>query len=249
MATPINLTSWNFNLSTVDSAYSDVTDISTLNYHGIAYVEATGVNTFEIEGLGTIDSYTSHGVHSLTESGYQLTVKYIAQVTGSLSGNTLTYTHTGGYLQIFIDDIAGGGTLAGSTESTFTDGGNQIASFTMTADGLIPNYIYLDTLDGSDRANFLLNSPGIAGLFTSSLTGTADLGDYMLFALATSQLSSTPDTLSGLELQLNGVSGPVFFVQEDGNIRASAVVPEPSTFILIGMGFLGLGAYYRKRNS
>lgn len=206
---------------------------------------------------------------------YQMNFDFSVDITGTSNNLVSTFTHpepfyADGVLDIWVDGPADTFTIAtNSTGAGFQDG-VKIASF-LIVPGEGGTFSY-STYDGSDDALFVLQwaLPNILFDADGNDLSIAPYGEDKLLVSTDSNFDASPNaalepgyTIGGgvpntyptiqdnwtanTGFLANGFgTDESFYVEEDGSARLQ-VVPEPSTFILLGAGLLGLGVIGRKR--
>ena len=182
------------------------------------------------------------------------------EVITSVTGDNVGFDHTGGSLQLFVDSVVdfdgAAGTGAGASATSV-----QIAEFEVVPGALGGN---INTANNDGNVDIVFQATSIAAgwLFTGDGTDIASLldpeGDPILIAFSDSNFDiCTPDGVEcqpGL-FQPGGIYGDDlpdgfdifdFFAVEDGSIDL-ALLPEPGTMAIFGLGLLGLGIAVRRR--
>lgn len=254
---------------------SSITYVGVAHIENPSYNPVTGEAYGLVDGLLNATSFQDKNQATIASnvdtSAYQLTFDFsVDNYNPDLFANPGTFTHvapnfTDGLLDIWVDGPDNGFTQAiGGLGSGFQDG-VQIAQFEIIpGDGGV---FTVATRDGSDDASFSLvwALPGI--FFDKNGNDLALLGDALV-AITDSNLDADPNNVGGfnvgggpgdylpnLEANWAANSGFTydstgtpfgFFVEEDGSARL-AVVPEPSTFVLLFAGLIGLGFIGRKK--
>lgn len=217
---------------------------------GPAYIQNTFVSgdefTFEEEAVFTSNSHDGGGLWDFVAEDWELTGYFTGSGTGTLDGDLSFDTGT---LDIYADSTPNFGSDADSSIYG-ADDGTQIATFsllrgegTVDPDG-VPNGLITVTLEALDMAE---------GYFLDSAMEDLSLIDPIQWVLGFSTTNASwvenPDQEVINEFGV-GANEPPFdlVVSTNGQYRL-AVVPEPSTFLLLGGGLVGLGILgYRRRN-
>lgn len=196
---------------------------------GMAYI--TGLNP--VSGTIPPDSEGLGGLYGMTFVWNDLT-----GVVDSNDGNTIEATYTSGTFDFYIDYDPYSVTMG--TESTFTDG-VKVATMEVTS-----GHYELD-LGGEAGSSYLLY-----GKFTDLISGFwfdengLDLASGNLidneFVLAYTAGDTDPQNTT---LTTVGTTLEVFS-PHDSSIEIG-VVPEPTTFLLFGLGLLGFAGIGRKK--
>lgn len=227
-----------------------------------------------VDGLLAATSFANTAGEVIFGTGlnsiYQLTFEFhVDGLATGFDGVNQNFTHlaptnASGLLTIYVDGPTGGVTAAqNSTGKNFLDG-VPIATFSILAgDGGVFN---LSTWDGSDDATFELIS-ALPGVILDADGNDLSLLGKNLITYTDSNYDANPQNISpdGFNIGGPGKTYPNiadagnwpfafkdygtyygWFAEEDGSARL-AVVPEPSTFILLGAGLLGLGVIGRRR--
>lgn len=197
-------------------------------------------NTLSIELTSTNNNPGSDGV---TLSGIQLFFSNTITGVGSLSQTGQLIT---------IDD-----------KGTATEGTphNVAGNPTHWADSLVgTNGVTLSTLSGSHVINLIVGDPGPGGIYTGNKSLIGSPPDRDPYILGTGYFSFTVTGLSELS-RISGVNfnlgtseswtaGTSVCVEGCGGGGNQPAVPEPSTWAMMLLGFLGLGFMaYRRRGS
>jgi hypothetical protein len=271
------LDDWTMDLTSIDGVGVRIEGIDKLTFSGIAVASGVDANSDGLLAngeLGTVfgllntDNFYSSagGVISAPNlnTTWQMSTVFDVDVvfTNDLLDTIRTFTHTGpnlatGLLDWYIDGPTDGFTgINNNNIGDWTDG-VKIATWEIIPGG--GGSFNLNTLDGSDDATFKLISVMSGVLFTSDGDDFADLlagGVILPFAFTDSNFDADPDSNGNIDTNYPALPYPfdpanpftLFHVEEDGSARV-AVVPEPSTMILLGFGFLGLAVCGRRKFS
>lgn len=246
----------------VVESYPTATGVETYSVVDGLLTATSFVNT-----VGSIINFTG------LNNSYQMNFDFsVDSYTANQLANPATFVHldprnADGILDIWIDGPTGGITAAeNSTGANFQDG-VKIASFQIVSgDGGV---FSTSTFDGSDDATFSLiwALPNI--LFDKLGNDLSLLGETLL-VYTDSNYDANPQNIDPAGFNIGGAAGMTyagiqdvwagntgftytgfgsafsFYAEEDGSARL-AVVPEPSTILLLGAGLLGLGIIGRKR--
>jgi hypothetical protein len=85
-------------------------------------------------------------------------------------------------------------------------------------------------------------------LVGNAFTGTAASGSSTTIGSYTTQVN-TPGTIAGILAQLGTPGGSINSSYSATFTATAAMVPEPATILLLGMGFLGIGMISRRRSA
>ena len=217
---------------------------------GPAYIQNTFVDedtfTFEEEAAFVSNSHDGGGLWDFVPE-WELTGYFTGTGTGTLDGD-LSFDK-GGILEIYADSTPNFGSDADASIYGANDG-TKIATFsllsgdgTVNAEG-VPNGQITVTLEALDMA---------AGYFLNSDMEDLSLIDPIQWVLgfSTTNASFVDEPSDAVNSEFGvGANEPPFdlVVSTNGQYRL-AVVPEPSTFLLLGGGLVGLGILgYRRKN-
>ena len=266
----IILNDWQLDLDGVDGLVGGplISGIDQITYYGIARGQSQGLFT---GALGATDGFLSatgfviNGVTTALPAGVEITFSFslTSQTTNVINlgpgGLLTTFEHLDpatvnpastyyrdGILDIYVDNLANGGVQASALTGLGYEDGQKVASFDVIAgDGGV---FFSKTFDGSDDGTFALAS-AMAGVFLDSLGN--DLGTGATIAITDSNFDRLSTTPLGTAIWPGLWSHPTptdFIAEEDGSARiAQTVVPEPATLLLLGLGFLGVGAFSRRK--
>lgn len=225
------LDGWSMNLSTVNPAYSDATNIDKLLVQGkatltLAGAPATGVK-FTEDAFLQINQYVQEG--SLFASNFSIGSNFLYIEALGLAGEITTFG-PGGYQYIFYPGVG--------TIKVYLGTGNTATDTVLASLSVIPgsggNGIVVDGGVGPS------GTTGLDALFLSALPGLWTTGagfDFGLYGIALLDSINTVKALGQNQLE--------FIISSQGEVNT--VVPEPSTFVLIGAGLVGLGLAARRR--
>ncbi|HIO53968.1 MAG TPA: PEP-CTERM sorting domain-containing protein [Chromatiales bacterium] len=269
---------------TIDLAAAGLVGFGTIS--GVNEVDFTGLFKSDIDLLadtGTTDGLlvaTSFkgggGLIPVTSTGkitnFDFELTFIFSVDNNVSGfgsGIQTISHTGGSLEVYLQDLSGVGAIQANPSSL----GNGGAGFDDAGSILIATFSYFgvptnggvydeSTFDGSDDATFALVS-AMAGVLLSS--GGDDLGELIpggeeiLLGIADSNFDADPDAnaiadttvATGFDTDCATSAftvGLAFCGSEDGSfILATERIPEPGTLALMGLGLAGFAGVSRRR--
>lgn len=206
-----------------------------------------------------------------TAQGFKLTFDFsVNSVLTAVQGGGLatSFTHidvgvnpdplaADNILDIWVANLASSNKANVDTGAGFTDG-VKIASFKMLPGGGGDFSAESDVMDGNDDASFALlwALAGVLWKDGQDLSEWDINNDIVLLAMTDSNYDADPDGNNLLDkpkpaawpFPLDQAGFPNdFFAKEDGS-AVLAVVPEPSTIILLGGGLLGLGIIARRRS-
>ena len=182
------------------------------------------------------------------------------EVITGVAGDDVDFAHQGGTLDLYVDTTPDFNGNAG----TGADDGDLVASFAVVP-GAGGGNIDLSDLDGNVNVVFEATFIAAGYLFDGDGVDVSTLvdneGDPLLIAFSDSNFDIC--TAGGQECDPNqfieggafdalGTPYPTdfnpfdFFAEEDGSIDL-AVLPEPGTLAVFGLGLLGLGLAVRRR--
>ena len=184
------------------------------------------------------------------------------EVITDRDGDDIDFAHTGGTLDLYVDTDPT--TRFNGNAGTGATDGDLIASFEVVA-GAGGGNIDLSDLDGNVNVVFRATDIAEGWLFDTDGTDISTLldpeGDPLLIAFSDSNFDicvpGDPDCepsqfIEGGAFDALGTPYPTefnefdFFADEDGSINL-AVLPEPGTLAVFGLGLLGLGIAVRRR--
>ncbi|HSW65158.1 MAG TPA: PEP-CTERM sorting domain-containing protein [Dissulfurispiraceae bacterium] len=222
---------WSMNLSTINPAFSDATDIDKLIVQGtatltLAGAPATGI-TFTEDARLQIASYVKEGAFFASNFSIGSNFMYIEAL--GLAGE-ITSFGPGGYQYIFYPGVG--------TIKVYLGTGNTATDLVLASLSVIApsggNGIVVDGGVGPS------GTTGLDALFLSALPGLWTTGtgfDFGPYGIALLDAINTVKAVGSNQL--------VFTISSQGEVNT--VVPEPSTFVLIGAGLIGLGLAARRR--
>ena len=208
----------------------------------------TSPTQFNFTDYGFFKVMSYDGTNNLPSS-HEITATFEGYGSGTL-GNAINFS--GGTLSIFSDAAKDYGTTAGffgANNGTLIGTFDVQSGYALVDNQAVPNGLITLNLHATQLAE---------GYWFDSFN--RDLSDGMVditLGFATTNASLVSNAGSTLVSELQEFSGitpantdlpDALLVSNNGQYRLAAV-PEPSTFALIGLGFigLGLGAYRRKR--
>ena len=202
----------------------------------------------------TTDGNPANDLQNLSD--FEVTFTYnlqetITSVTPVPGGANVGFEHTGGSLTLYVD---GTPNFQGAN-GTGADDGIAIATFAVIPGVLGGN---INTANNDGNVNIAFQAVSIAPGWLFLNDGVTDLaslvddnGDPLLIALSDSNFDIVdPDLFSP-----GGIFGDDlpedfdifdFFAVEDGSIDL-AILPEPGTLAVFGLGLIGLGLAVRRR--
>ena len=216
-------------------------------------------------GIGAITSFvnssnqvftntTDGGSNRFLGTNFEVTFAFeLNEVITSVAAPNVGFDHLGGSLTLYVDDTPD---FNGSDGTGATDG-VPIATFAVVP-GALGGNINTDLLDGSVDIVFQATSIAAGWLFDENGVDLSTLvdaeGDPLLIGLSDSnfQIADPNDFNEGGIFDDLGTPYPTdidlfdFFAEEDGSIDL-AVLPEPGTLAVFGLGLLGLGLAVRRR--
>lgn len=240
-AVPVPANGWGFDLSSIGGG--TYTDVDRLTVGGTATVEQqlpieVGASFTENGSLGVIQGYYEPGDFGdsvvLDTGGYNL---YFQAV--DLQG-TVTSLLPDGYVYTFTPG-AGSVSLVADMDFDFGNGVfDTLATFEIAAPSAGTNVGFLGGLGPNGTTSLTgLFTDANAGVFTYNGIDFNNLpAGYTSFGL-----TNTNNTITDLN---PGEEFVVAQINSDGQFGV-AVVPEPSTFLLLGGGLLGLGFCARRK--
>jgi hypothetical protein len=217
-----------------------------LDIVGPAYIENTFINatdfTFDETAVFNSNSHDGGALFDFVLDGFELTGFFTGSGTGVLGGDI---TFTSGTLDIYADSPRN----FASTDSFYgADDGTNIATFSLLSG--------TGTIDASGVPNgqitVVLESTAMAAgyFFDSALNDLSETDPIQyILGFSTTNASYVENPAANVISEFGvGANNPPFdlVVSSNGQYRL-AVVPEPSTFLLLGGGLLGLGFYSRRR--
>ncbi len=255
----------------VDQAtFTAPTRIQTVDVDGSGTLSVGDTQT--AVGVGAITSFVNsnnqvfqNATNGVTNTflgvDFEVTFTFtLNEVITSVLGDDVDFAHTGGTLTLYVDDTPDFNGNAG----TGADNGVAIATFAVIP-GAGGGNIDLSDLDGNVNAVFEATSITAGWLFDGSGTDLSTLldanGDPLLIAFSDSNFDiCTPggnecepnQFIEGGAFDALGTPYPTdfdqfdFFAEEDGSIDL-ALLPEPGTMAIFGLGLLGLGLAVRRR--
>lgn len=263
-AATLKLFDWQFNpdgtgLAGTFQPIDEITLIGTSLIENDAY-PATNVG-FSEKGAFSATSFVNGGSPipvATTGLGlnYELTSLFTADgVNTNADLTNQTFDFNTGTLDIYIDTNLN----FGSTDSFYgTDDGIHIASFNLDyGDGNL-DFTTPAGPDGRIDIQFSANTSQLTNGFAPGYWFDVDGNDFSDFTFPTIALGLVDGNNNILEEgDLEGTNtisefgvlpNPpnAFYTRTDGSFQP-AVVPEPSTFLLLGGGLIGLGFYARRR--
>lgn len=253
---------WELDLSSF--GYGSHLAIDEANFSGIFNSVATDNNgngfpdvgdTQVIDGLISVTGFTIGGLENQIEdsAGGVLGVNY--QVTGQFDAGQLVTsfdpvsgltgaTHNGqpGTLNLYFDDISGGGTFADTANaSTYTDG-TLIATFDLLGGFSSFNQ---QALDGQDDTTWQMLTNDVGAL--KDKTGVAVVPGETL-AIADSNTDADPDQNGQLDTAFGAFPGQCepnnqldVCGTENGSFNIGTQIPAPGTLMLLGAGLVMAG--------
>lgn len=157
-------------------------------------------------------------------------------------------THADTVTNFNISGILQGGSLSGTLPIDITTGRFQTPNFTVSLNGTgyLFNSLYGQGMTLQNTFGVFMDAGGDFFQIALDLTSLMGYGGSSLCALST-PCSFPPGDTAGLpSLFQFGPRGPLVFVQSG----ALTVTPEPSAFLLVGSGLIGIaGAVRRKKPS
>ena len=223
-------------------------------------------------GIGAITSFvnangqvfqnaTDGATNTFLGFDFEVTFAFtLNELITTVSGDDVDFEHQSGTLDLYVDTSPDFNGNAG----TGADDGDLIASFAVVP-GAGGGNIDLSELDGNVNIVFQATSIAAGWLFDIDGTDISTLldpeGDPLLIAFSDSNFDicvpGDPDCdpnqfIEGGAFDALGTPYPTefnqfdFFADEDGSINL-AVLPEPGTLAVFGLGLLGLGLAMRRR--
>jgi hypothetical protein len=244
---------WQLNLTGIDGIGNQVVSpINQISYFGPAHVTVTDVNDDKawnvgeiatVNGLLSASGYFDKDGSQLFGTGigddYQLTFVYRTYVYNYLIdpiSNNISFAHVpGGFLDIYVDGATDGISVANGDDRTGYDDGVKIASFEPVAGMGEGGVFHPATFNGTDDGVFRLTWAESGVILDARGNDLASLPN-ILFAITDGDLSVSRNNFNPLD----------FIAAESGRTRL-AVVPEPSSMLLVGFGLLGFGVFSRRR--
>lgn len=181
---------------------------------------------------------------------YEITaVARFTEVTVTASPNTATFTILGGFIDIYYDSAAGGGSQANLAAGTGYDDGSLIYRGVITSgsSGFGVSPLNPNTGTGSTNINSLtaiLDSTAIQGLPSDLLS---------FFLNSQGEAAYPPGTASTNNFQIGG-EGTIYtdYVVGANDLQlrfdgSSRFVPEPGSIALLGLAVLGAGVASARR--
>ena len=200
----------------------------------------------------TTDGNPANDLQNLTD--FEVTFTFNLQETiTSVTGDNVGFEHTGGTLTLYVDDTPD----FNGSNGTGADDGVAIATFAVVPGALGGN---INTANNDGNVNVVFQAVSIAEGWLFLNDGVTDLaslvdpeGDPLLIGLSDSNFDIADPTLFN-EGGIYDALGPLptefdifdFFAIEDGSIDL-AILPEPGTLAVFGLGLLGLGLAVRRR--
>jgi len=183
-----------------------------------------------VRGFGIISTINGTGQNQFC-AGCELTVVYDGYTPASTVGNTVLYT--GGTVKIFLND--GPSTINPNDPLTMNDSNVGLGTLWLSLEGHEYNGSTLRGTVNSQRP------PNLSGLGQLDVVGgvaaqyfntnlQVDGADLAFSASFTQPYPGNPDHVVGT-----------------GNFYGVSAVPEPSTYLMLGVGMLGLAALRRRK--
>lgn len=212
--------------------------------------------TFNNYGVGDFTNYDGFGNWAAGE----VTGIYKFTGTGQLDGSVSF--DAGGVFDIYVDPANDYGAAGAANEYLSANDGTRIATFEVvngwgSVDALgIPNGQFTIVYKATDiQAGYFFAPDGV-----TDLKDVVDASDvYLTWGYTTTNASWVSNVPSTLEQELydwaatGGYVPPAsnqppndFFLSSNGQFRLD-IVPEPTTFLLFGVGLLGLAGISRKK--
>ncbi|KAF0182312.1 MAG: hypothetical protein FD164_1151 [Nitrospirae bacterium] len=225
------LDNWSMNLSTIKPAYSNATNIDRLIVQGTATLQLSGAPaagvTFTEDARLQIAAYVKEGEGFATPFSIGPNFLYIEAL--GLAGEITNYGATS-YQYMFYPGVG--------TINVYLGTGAPATDTILASLSVIPGSGGQGAvMDGGVGPS---GTTGLDALFLSGLPGLWTTGsgfDFGTYGIALLDSINTVKALGQNQLQ--------FTISSQGEVNT--VVPEPSTFVLIGAGLVGLGLAARRR--